>query len=557
MKRIISIFTLIFVLAFSSVCMLPILNVNAGVSSNTILSGTHFSDNTLSTAAFVKLSGSDVKAENGKIVFGSDDTNTVTAAQLTVKSGIFAVDYTTKLAEMDAVINFEDLKQGSDFLFAFALDERNSSFGEVGSLETVFHKDGGNYYISVLKVKGQNENEYFIKNSPITLKANNKAELKVSLYTNNKIYVSVNGTVCADNIDIGFLPEGFFAFGFRNAKSLVRIEDVELKSYYYSNPENVNVVGDLTEQFNNGEYNANLWYSESAVSAIAPCYLHVEEGVLRFNNTGYAHFTSRYKYSNFQLDFDLLDVAYPQFNDKGVLTVPASDTFEIHFGTESATTSPAISCKGFRLRFGGIFGTRDYSVVSNELMVTNYNTILKRTVMPATCNPFDGALTNGRRTNIRVVVEDMILKVWMKYEDSEWNLDTNGNITDAPVLEYEFISTPLGCVRFATMGLKTMNVDLKGTGVGNLSIDNVSLKNLDNEDAKRVIQGIAFKSNIYDLGDDYEYTNSDDPDDILANRLKSENGSGCNSKIDGSQIVLLCVLLGVVVTGVRKYEKNK
>ena len=62
-----------------------------------------------------------------------------------------------------------------------------------------------------------------------------------------------------------------------------------------------------------------------------------------------------------------------------------------------------------------------------------------------------------------------------------------------------------------------------GLPVANFTIDNFSIRNTDNEAAKKTIDAPSYKSNIRDKTPDFDYTTVPDKSDLLSEKLK--NGS--------------------------------
>jgi hypothetical protein len=345
----------------------------------------------------------------------------------------------------------------------------------------------------------------------------------------------VAGTSICEAVDLGEIPEGYVALGYVGGECRVNVGGLAVTSYDYETPENVELTGDTVETFSNGEYNANVWYSEGKVGAFSPSYLHAEQrseededGVLRFCNIGQAHITSRFQYSNFDLQFQLMDVGAPERDEEGNLTKPASSAFEIVLGVTSVKEDVGSIGHNTRyhIRMGGCVRVADYGKVSNELHLMRGNNFVKEGKMPENCNPYDPVLTAGRRTDVRVKIVDGLMQVWLKYEDTE-------AFSETPAIEYDFGSTPVGFLRFCTYGSTAINPDgLNKTMPGNFAIDNISVLNLDNAEVKQTTT-VEFKTNKYEFGEDYKYVDPDDDKDLLSNRLqgvtRTETQEGCGS----------------------------
>ena len=105
----------------------------------------------------------------------------------------------------------------------------------------------------------------------------------------------------------GKLPiEGTGRFGvFQTGKCGAVISEMNYFCSHYETPENSNIF----EDFENGDFNVNEFYSTSRTNGCYPSYIGIEEmdgnKVLRFKNTGLAYFATQKQYSNFELSFDI------------------------------------------------------------------------------------------------------------------------------------------------------------------------------------------------------------------------------------------------------------
>ena len=169
-----------------------------------------------------------------------------------------------------------------------------------------------------------------------------------------------------------------------------------------------------------------------------------------------------------------------------------------------------------------------------------------------TVNPCDKVLTNGRRTNVKIEVVDMVAKLWMKYDsDSSYG---------EPILEMQLRNQPTGYVRFGCYG--DTQIDTNGwerTLTPNYSLDSIKIKNLD-EDPK-ICDMPAFKSNIYDTGSDYPYVDKDRDTDLLENRLdqsvEMQDGGCLGSIAQPATVVLPTIACLMAVMIIRRKNRNE
>ncbi len=545
--RFLAIFLCLMILPSISVLFLA-KTANAGVVSREVIGESAVQESKLDGGIFRSPNTSDdIVVENGILKFGYNDAKTETEAKLLPRAKINANDYADIFADFSIKITPDEIPTNGRFVVVFGLESHSSAIGSSDSLEIAIVSDGG--YKCSLDYFTANNIKSNLALSTLSL-INGAVTLDVRVEMNGEISVKANDVeVCTGKIDQA--PEGYMAIGYVGAKCKVKVADISLIVYSYDSPENVELTDQTIEKFENGEYNANMWYSRAKFGRKSPSYLHAEEremkngttnGVLRFNYVGEAHFTTKFKYSNFDLTFDLLDVRAPEYDADGNLIDTATASIEVLLGVRDYTESLGLSMSAasgrYRIRFAD---SVDYTKISDTVTIRQGNPLLASYNVPNDCNPCDPVLTDGRVTNIRVVSEDMMLKVWMKYEDQQWSVD--------PFIEYKVNGTPLGYIRIGTYGDG-------GDAGGSFSIDNIKLLNLDKESLKKTTT-VDFETNLFEFGDDYAYVDTDDSSDLLGNRLTA--GATYN-KINPLVLYLSIGIVGVgivVAMGLFIWRKRK
>ena len=511
-------------------------SASAGITSNIVLESAGLAG-TLSPGMFVFDGDDDVSATSDNVIsFGSQNTVSETQLMLRSKLNMYSGDGAVSFVDMDLSADLINIPQGAAFVTSFGLSSTRSDIGETGTLE-IYVENGGKAGVALVKESGREIiGTPKAIDSALKLSVNISVEKTVSVYNDDEILF--------DSLAIDRIPEGYFAMGYRGGNCIVNVTDVSLKTYSYETPANVNITGDLKETFDNDEYNMNFWESRSSIGATAPSYLMPDNGVLRFNNVEKAYFASKYKYSNFELNFDMLDVGYYKVDEDGNVVSVASDCLSVYFGTAAYDEDVynTMTSGNYGVRIGGwINGQHDSTQTSSQIVFSgtqvNKNTGFKVNWMDD-CNPYDHEKTGDRRTNIKIRIEDLTFKMWLKYEDESWNEDENGIPAITPIFSESLRFTPNGHIRFCTYGNNTLSSGgITDTLIPNFSLDNIEVINLDKD--ANLIQGIGFKSNKYDIGSDYEYTDKSDSSDLLGNRIgKQESKSGCGADISSAVMLL-------------------
>ncbi len=525
----------------------PAFTARAGLTSSILVESAAF-NGALSSGTFVFDDDHDIAVnEQNAIIFGSGDGEG-TEAQLTARArlNIYAGGAIEDFAETELDITVSSIPAGGEFIIAYGLSGPRETFGSEGAVEFKIINENG-YKLCVEKVTG-GEGEL------IAAKALDGDDFQFYFDLNNDetITVTDNGEIVFDALDVGCVPEGYFSIGYTGAKCTVTVNNMLIRTYSYERPENVEITGDLLEDFDTGEFNINLWESRSNTGAATPSYVRVENGVLRFNNTEKAHFTTKYKYSNFELNFDLLDVNCIAYDENHNPIEYSSDALEIIFGVAdySEDVSTSMFADNYGVRFGGwIHGQTDSTQISDQLVLSGPQVEGSQgfllSAMPETCNPFNAETTAGRSANIKIIIQDMNFRLYMKYDDEEWEYDADNEIISEPVLEYPLRFTPNGYIRFCAYGSEKL--------FPNFSIDNIEIINLDEN--KQVIDNIGFDGNNYDIGDDYDYTDTDDDSDLIGNRI--EAGGGCSGSIAAAAFVPAVLIPSALAVIMIKKRRNR
>lgn len=383
----------------------------------------------------------DVVVEEGKLIFPDESTD---YTRFIAKNPVKKEERATALVLLTASIKFNKLPQNKSFILAFGMSSIEAVTGDAGNIEVAFTNDGGiKAGITVYNDEGKAEVLVAPKNCGISL--NREAKVNVKITTDRKIEVSVNNTVVAS----GKLPisgEGRVGF-LQTGKCSAVVSNIELVHYEYDRPENTNIA----EDFETGGIDVSkltakmLWASVNAqMGQVVEDYNGNQ--VLMHRNTGAAYIGTVYRYSNFEMTFDVpfLKVT-KEYAEDGSLTSAGFDKLVVTLGGERAdwdTVNWNLAAETIVLERGKVY--------SNSNKETILATMAK--------NPFE----QGKPFSVKVSMIDSVVTVGMKWLEEK---------TFQTVLQYKLKG-----------GTPTGYVHIWAPSAANFSIDNLKITNLD-EDA--------------------------------------------------------------------------
>lgn len=468
------------------------------------------------SSALWKNRDEDVISKGDKIIFPDNSTETTsliskTAAKLTGKH--------ENLVTAKATLQFNKLPKGERFAMVLGLGSVESFMAEKGNIEIQFQNDNG-VKAEVRAYTDDSDSEVIAKDlscgsmsTAIRVDAVISSKQVLTLSLNGKQVVKKKLPVSGEG-RVGFLESGSCG---------AAISDVEIVSYRYDNPQNVNA----TEDFEQGTLNTNVWSSKMSI----PCYTYQPSGtnitqqdgnyVFQFQNSGGAYLGTKYQYSNFEFSFD---VPYLQrkhdVDERGNIVTPKCENFAVCIGADTAECSGTEYTNAF-----------DLIIFSGNSTVTSWNTKQYADASQAGYPYFAEDCNKGFSVKISVI--DSVITVGMKW------LDETKYTT---VFQYQVTrENPLGYVQIWTTA-----------GVANLSVDNLKIVNKDKE--PDTIE-IDFKGGKIEKPDDFAYEpvtqkmmpEKEDQDIFSWYYLPAGTGIFC----------LLAILLAVMIRKAKTARKEK
>lgn len=521
---------LVAVFAFFMTGLNHIISVDAGSSKVYVVSTASVSGENINGGDF-KIDGG-VYAKDSKVVF---DETTSRTARLLAKARIYNLkEYGVKdVFSASFTFEFKQLADGGKAAFAFGLKKAGNGLGSEGSGEVAFTYDADKNCIAI------EVNEYTAEGVPTVVAAKNAynilplhSEITVNMEVraDKKVYLSVTSNVNAGVIDIlkgktlTVDPEGYVAFVSQSTdvKNIFDVSNINITAYAYDVAETVN---HYIETFDKNSYNANMFYSETTASGISPSKIFVEEGKLVFKNVGQGYFTTKEKYSNFELKFDIVDLYRKGETDtEGNIIKLISHWFMIGFGVDNYNDPPSERIQATFLQFEGLpgnslsnpsnhltgevaNGTKDRYVLWNNGSAVNIQS-MKGDVEQGKFSLWNDEYIGNETVNLKFTVVDGVITLYYKLaSQAEYTMQ----------YQYNLGTMQTGYVRIYSYGGGPLS---EYAGVLNMTIDNFEITNLDNDAVKIIKNPPIYKSNVVAKTPDYNYTTTPDASDLLNNKLK-------------------------------------
>lgn len=546
-------------LAFAVTCLcfpLGAVKAEAGSSKSSIVSSATI-DRTSINSGDVFVTGK-VAAEDGKILFNDQSAK----QKVTTKNKAFNLkEYgVTTLLDFTSTLRFSSFAEGGKFSIAFGLNSLTDEPGAADSfaLNVNYSAANNSFTLGVSEyLSDGTEQAVFAPQVAGALQLNKAVTFKVFVDTDAHLTVSMRvagaakDTVFVNSRELSVNPEGYISY-VSDGRNSIALSDPEIIVYKYDAPETI----DYTETFDNGGYNSNVFLTDSTASPITPSSLSVENGALVFKNTAAAHISTRYQYSNFQLTFDITDMAREAvFDENGNILSLINSWFGIAFGLNSPTEIPDTTTRySTWLQVGRVFPDA-YDFITSEhvgnrhYMLWDTNGDWNNVTDPQYMTDFNPWSTtfNGETINVKLTMTDGLVEYFMKLDgDPDWG---------EPNFSYDLGKVKTGYIRIFTAGETTVNgKGLKYNNVGSFSIDNLSIKDTDHEKAKVLLPSPEYKSNIWEKTPDYDYKTKTDNNDLIAYKIKNEDmngGQGCSSSL-GFELPVVALLGALVVLRKKK-----
>lgn len=530
---------------------------SAGASRSLVVSASSIGENKISSGDFF-ING--VTAKNGKAIFSPDKTESSLVAKAYIAN---FKDYGVPvLFSATITLNAKSFAEGGEFSAIFGLGSFTAAKGAANTFAITVSEGKGCIKIGAAEYRkeGAATDIYASREFP-SIKLGSEFTVGAEVTTSNELTFKINGRTYKE-YKLGVDAAGFAAFLSSGANEIY-LSDTEIYGYRYEAPETV----DYVETFDNG-YNANMFYSHSDASPLAPTNLSVADGKLWFNNTAGAFFSTRYKYSNFELTFDISDLRAEATYEGETLTGLISGWFGIAFGLDSFDVNlDHVIKNGTWLNFEGIPMDVDHSTYYDGARYVVYDKAFdgrswsSKAVVPmhngyngTSFSLWDKDFISERTVSVKFAMTDGLIEVYYRFEgEKEWG---------EPYFAFDMGSLKTGYVAIIANGETAISKNgIKYNSAAQFKIDNFSVKNTDFEGVKKVIPAPDYKSNHIDKASDYDYTTKTDDGDLIGDKLANgkltEEKSGCGSGVFGGAISAITALAaaGAAITFIKRRDK--
>lgn len=301
MKRIIKFIT--FFLALCLIIPTSVATVFAGNDGGYIEDGSIYNASELSITEWY-FSSSNVSLDTSKkaLVFNTSAVGKLFTSRTNIKKSSDVKD----ALKVNFTITLNSLNSGNTFGFVFGSPTLLSELTEKGTSFLYFSKSGSDITCGIKRfTAGGSVN--LLTSYAIT---GSTAAVSFIITSSGKITLTINDAeVYSSSEENEVDAEGFCGFAHYGITSLTvnlsaEIMSLKILNEYYSRPTAPLIV---RADFSNNEFNMQEWFLNSTASCPTGG-LFVENGALRWNGAGQnAMFGTRYKYSNFEIQYDLFD----------------------------------------------------------------------------------------------------------------------------------------------------------------------------------------------------------------------------------------------------------
>ncbi len=533
-----------------ALCLAPVKGaqkVSAGASTVYVASSSSILGNSINGGDFFK--EGNVTASNGRAIFNKNAAESSLITKNKVRNlENYGIDTVFKFK---STLCFKSFAENGSFVMSFGLDDLDYRPGAGNSYSIeITYSDA--LYIGAFEYREENVKSALYRSVKFgNLLLNSDIPFNVEVKSDGTIYATVGSTkILTGAKRLAVTPDGFISFT-SIGKNEVELTNVEITTTKYDLPENV----DYLETFDNG-YNANMFYTESEASPATPSSLSVKDGALVFANTADAYISTKYMYSNFELSFDILDIfRTAKYDEDGKLIAPISSWIGIQFAMDSYRANIDTKYATF-LQIGQMPDDYNYTKEDPNIRYVlwanngSWNALL--TPSMSGFNFWDEDFVSGDVVNVKLTVIDGVLK---------FSARLDGDIDWTEIISYDMGNVKTGYIRIMTWGGKSLDPrGLAYNRIGNFTIDNLSIKNMDYESVKNVVAAPEYKSNLRDKTPDYNYVSSADEKDLLGYKIErndmgsdiAASASGCSSSVSG---VLFPALAAGIVALLKKREQ--
>ncbi len=267
---------------------------------------------------------------------------------------------------------------------------------------------------------------------------------------------------------------------------------------------NVPRTTDVTEEFDNDEFNTNLLYTYAYINYADDCHLKTVDNRLEFKNISTAFMSTRYQYSNYELTFDLCDLQRePEYDAEFNVLKPVSNKIGITLYSAEYNNHTS---NGVFLELCPDGWTNTSSAENTKAVVVKDGVELYSQTLAPSFNLWDKAYA-GKVFNVKITLTDGVITLFLKLSDQ---------VGYEQAFTYDLGGASQGYVKIYASGTsKSMQIksDFSEALASTFTIDNFTICNNDYDNGSDV--AVDFKSSKTPSILHFDYIDSWDIGDLL------------------------------------------
>lgn len=397
---------------------------------------------------------------------------------------------TDKFLDIDAGLEISSISEGKRFGITFGAAYYISKLSN-GKMSFVwFEKEGTEGLkvgVSTVDAGGQ-MTDLVVSNTAVAM-VGESFNICLSITTDKKCTLKINNEAVLEGIEGLTYFDGYCGL-MQTGGIMAQISNLSISGYTNSTPANV----DFIERFNYHDFNANMIYTYAMTSKYNPnAGIIVEDQKLVWKDVADGYLSTKYKYSNVDISFDMhLDNQF-YYDAKGIKQKKASAGISFIFGAEQYKENTVIPLKvTIAPNSNSILDTSfDTKVVMEGSLVGEAQTV----IIPEDVNIFNDVTEEGVFANVWARMIDGKISVSLKYNNQPYF---------TKVFEADLGTTPLGYVQIVSEGSISNRFC-------NFKMDNLSVANFD---VNRKSEIYTYRTSVWNMSD-YIYNDTWDDADLI------------------------------------------
>ena len=453
----------------------------------------------------------DVTVKNGTLIFptdGSEETRLITTGFAKKNERL------DELFNASANIKLKTLPQGQKFVFAFGLQSAEAYPGDNGNVEIAFTNQGG-VHVAV-SAYGDGGTETVLVQPMRCGGMNTNIAVQAKLTIDGKLTLQVAGRTLCNGMALPVSGEGHLGF-LQTGQCGAEVSQVNIRICQYETPENPNIE----ENFDSGAMNTAVFASKTvSASKYYPQALSVQEykgnNVLMFQRTNLAYIGTKYKYSNFEMTFDVPYMHRTDTKDENDKVIdPKSKSLLVAFGGDSVNHSS----------YGYTEATDYINFLSNSTISADHGKQVNTKDEMGDYLLYSSSLSDDKGFSAKISVIDAVVTVSVKWMEETQYKD---------VLTYTLKEgTPTGYIHIWT------------SGVGNFAIDNIKITN---KDKQPQLITVEYTCDTFERPADFAYEEAE-----MVFREEKKQSDDDDKAVNGwkdYKMILYTAIEGVIILGV-------